>query len=152
MIAGLVEALLADPSAEPRLSLLAEQAGEVLGHIFFTRATLSLDPGGLKAQLLSPLAVRPDAQRSGIGGALIREGLARLRQAGVDLVFVLGSPAYYPRFGFAPCRAVAAPYPIQPEHAEAWMVQALTPGALDRVRGAVLGCARALGRREYWGD
>lgn len=150
VIADLVAALLDDPSAEPRLSLLAEHAGEALGHILFTRATLSPDPGGLKAQLLSPLAVRPDAQGTGVGGVLIRDGLARLRQDGVDLVFVLGHPGYYPRHGFRPCRVVAAPYPIPPQHAEAWMVRELSPGVLDRVQGSVLGCARSLDRQEYW--
>jgi len=150
VIADLVEALLDDPTAQPRLSLLAEHAGGALGHILFTRATLSPDPGGLRAQLLAPLAVRPETQGTGVGGVLIRDGLARLRQDGVDLVFVLGHPGYYPRHGFRPCREVAAPYPIPPQHAEAWMVQALRPGALDRAQGSILGCARAIDRREYW--
>jgi predicted N-acetyltransferase YhbS len=150
VIADLVAALLDDPTAEPRLSLLAERAGRPVGHILFTRATLSPDRGGLSLHLLAPLAVDPEAQGAGLGGALIRHGLARLRQDHADLVFVLGHPGYYPRHGFRPCRGIAAPYPIPAEHAEAWMVQELTPGALDRAGRAVLHCAEMLDQRRYW--
>jgi putative acetyltransferase len=44
--------------------------------------------------------VSPPLQRQGIGGALIRDGLARLKDRAERLVFVLGDPAYYGRFGF----------------------------------------------------
>lgn len=152
VIADLVGALLDDPTAAPRLSLLAEHAGQPLGHILFTRATLAPDPGGIEARLLCPLAVRPDAQGTGVGGRLIRDGLARLRQAGAGLVFVLGHPGYYPRHGFRPCRAVAAPYPIPARHADAWMALELTPGALESAAGSTLGCAAAIDRAEYWSE
>lgn len=151
VIADLVAALLDDPTAEPRLSLLAERAGLPVGHILFTRATLSPEPVGA-ASLLAPLAVRPEDQGRGVGGALIRDGLARLRRQGVALVFVLGHPEYYPRHGFQTCRSIAAPYPVPARHADAWMVQELTPGALDRGAGARLGCAAAIDRQEYWNE
>lgn len=151
VIADLVAALLDDPTAQRCLSLLAERDGRPLGHVLFTRATLAPGPGGA-AFLLSPLAVLPQAQGQGIGGVLIREGLSRLRDQGCDLVFVLGHPGYYPRHGFRPCRTVSAPYPVPAAQADAWMVQALTPGALDRVKGATLGCARALDRPELWAE
>ncbi len=49
---------------------------------------------------------------SGIGGGLIRAGLARARSAGWQSVFVLGDPGYYRRFGFDPALAsgFASPY------------------------------------------
>ena len=42
------------------------------------------------------------------------EGLKQLAESGVDLVFVLGHPGYYPKFGFRPAGALGfeAPYPI----------------------------------------
>ena len=49
---------------------------------------------------MGPVAVRPDRQRSGIGQALIRAGLERLRATGAQGCVVLGDPAYYVRFGF----------------------------------------------------
>jgi TPR repeat protein len=43
----------------------------------------------------------------------------------------------------------AAPYPIPDEHADAWMVQELTDGAIGAVSGTVI-CADALNKPEHW--
>ena len=148
--AELVRALLADPSAQPTLSLLALRGERALGHILFSRARLEPDRH-CSIALLAPLAVVPSAQGRGIGGRLIAAGLASLAASGVELVFVLGHPGYYPRHGFRPAGALgfAAPYPIPPEHGDAWMVLALRPGMIGRCRGKLI-CARALDRPEYW--
>ena len=145
--AALVRNLLADPSAEPRLSLLAWDGHEPVGHILFTAAKL----GGTTATILAPLAVVPERQKQGIGGQLIRHGLDMLRDQGVGLVFVLGHPEYYPRHGFEPAGRLGlhAPYPIPEEHADAWMVQALRDGVIGHVTGTVR-CAKAMDKKEYW--
>jgi putative acetyltransferase len=49
---------------------------------------------------LGPVSVEPAMQRRGIGRALIRDGLERLRSAGAEGCVLLGDPAYYRRFGF----------------------------------------------------
>lgn len=82
------------------LSLTADD-GNPVGHIAFSRLALPQAPS-VRACALAPLAVLPGRQRQGIGSALVREGLARLAQEGMDLVLVLGEPSYYGRFGFAP--------------------------------------------------
>ena len=129
--ADLVRNLLNDPSAVPRLSMLAFHKQRAVGHILFTRAYL-VPEIDLSVSILAPLAVIPEYQKQGIGGSLFREGLAILEKEGVDLVFVLGHPSYYPLHGFKP--AVSAgfepPYYIPPEFTDAWMVQALTPAGL----------------------
>lgn len=87
------------------ISLVAVDEEEVLGHILFSPVTVT-PPGGAspsskaKGIGLAPVAVRPDAQSQGIGSRLIREGLRRCRELGYDYCVVLGSPEYYPRFGF----------------------------------------------------
>jgi predicted N-acetyltransferase YhbS len=70
---------------------------------------------------------------------------------GVELVFVLGHPGYYPRFGFKPAGVLGfeAPYPIPEKHADAWMVRELRAGIIGSVRGKVV-CADTLSRPEYW--
>jgi putative acetyltransferase len=143
--------LLNDPSAVPRLSLLALDDGLPAGHVLFTRAIVSGAKASVKASILAPLAVIPEVQGRGLGGELIRNGLHQLADEGTDLVFVLGHPGYYPRFGFGPAgaRGLIAPYPIPPQHADAWMVQELKKGVLGIVEGRVL-CANALNKREYW--
>jgi len=82
------------------LSLVAATDGEVVGHVAFSPVTIAGAACGWFG--LGPVAVLPARQRAGIGAALIRAGLARLRIAGAAGCVVLGDPAYYPRFGFAP--------------------------------------------------
>jgi putative acetyltransferase len=127
-----VEALRA--TARPFVSLVAEAEGCVAGHIAFSPVTVDgMDHGALG---LAPMAVAPAHQRRGIGGALMRAGLAACRAAGAPFVVVLGDPAYYGRFGFVP----AAHHGLRCEYdvpAGAFQVQALRPGALDGVRGLV---------------
>lgn len=80
------------------VELAALEAGEIVGHVMFSR--LAVEPDTLKVAALAPVTARIDRQRSGIGSALIREGLARCRTLGFDAVTVLGEPEYYQRFGF----------------------------------------------------
>ena len=81
------------------LSLVAVEDGQVVGHIAFSPMT-GLD-GGLG---LAPLAVHAAHRRRGIGAQLAREGLAGCARLGARCVVVLGDPAYYGRFGFAPAK------------------------------------------------
>jgi len=81
------------------LSLVAEDAGAVVGHVAFSPVTIDGRDAGWFG--LGPVAVAPGRRGSGIGGALIGDGLARLRQAGAQGCVVLGDPGYYTRFGFA---------------------------------------------------
>jgi putative acetyltransferase len=127
--ADLVDALRA--STDPLVSLVAEDAGEVVGHVMFSPVILPDQPE-LRLMGLAPLAVVPARQRTGVGGALTRAGLERCREIGAGAVVVLGHPAYYPRFGFS--RADAFGIGCQFEApAEAWMLLELDPGYL---RGA----------------
>ncbi|SME88748.1 putative acetyltransferase [Tistlia consotensis] len=89
------------------LSLVAEEAGAVVGQVAFSAVTL--DGRATGWQCLGPLAVRPDRQRLGIGSALIREGLERLRAAGAAGCLLVGDPAYYERFGFRGFPDLTAP-------------------------------------------
>jgi putative acetyltransferase len=149
--AHLTRELLEDPSARPVISLLGYESARAVGHVLFTRARLDGPREPPAIMILAPLAVIPDAQRTGIGGLLTREGLRLAEQAGAGLVFVLGHPSYYPRHGFEPAGRLGlrAPYPIPDEDADAWMVQPLRPGLLGSVRGSVV-CADAMNRPEHW--
>jgi putative acetyltransferase len=84
------------------LSLVATLEGRVVGHAAFSQVTIGAQD--LSWCGLGPLSVMPAHQRSGIGSALIRSGLRRLS-------VVLGDPAYYGRFGFAPSAGLVYPGP-----------------------------------------
>ena len=117
------------------VSLVAEDNGEVVGHIMFSPVSLSGHPN-LKVMGLGPLAVAPEHQRKGIGSALVRAGLEQCRQLGFTAVVVLGHPEYYPRFGFSPSSRfdIDSQYDV-PE--EVFMAMELKPGALSGKTGRV---------------
>lgn len=50
---------------------------------------------------LGPLSVTLNRQRSGIGSALVRSGLAQLLEIAAAGVVLVGDPAYYGRLGFS---------------------------------------------------
>jgi putative acetyltransferase len=130
--ARLVDALRADGDLVPELCLLADDAGEVVAHIAFSRARLE---SGHTVLALAPMGVLPERQREGIGAALIGESLARARETAFPLVVVIGHPGYYPRFGFESGASfgVVDPYGAPPE---AWMALRL-PAYTPEARGHV---------------
>ena len=150
-IAALVNGLLGDKTALPLLSLVAMENNKLIGHILFTKAQITKTEKPLSVQILAPLAVLPEVQKQGVGGKLIKEGLNQLRESGVELVFVLGHPDYYPRSGFKPAGTLGyeAPYHIPKEHADAWMVQELSFGVIGRESGKVI-CSDVLNQPEHW--
>jgi putative acetyltransferase len=108
--ADLVERLRAD--RELVLSLVAELEGTVCGYVAFPRLVVESAGEGVDSAGLAPLAVSPQSHRRGVGSLLVREGLRLLDAQGLSLVFVLGDPAYYARFGFdlAAARSFDSPY------------------------------------------
>ena len=80
------------------LSLVAEEIGQVVGHIAFS--PVQIDGACTGWHGLGPVAVRPEWQRHGMGSALVRAGLERLRKLGSGGCVVLGEPEFYERFGF----------------------------------------------------
>ncbi|MGH7367544.1 MAG: GNAT family N-acetyltransferase [Candidatus Rokuibacteriota bacterium] len=129
--ANLVDALRAQ--ARPVVSLVAESAGAIVGHVMFSPVVLPGHPA-LTLMGLGPMAVAPARQRVGVGSALVRAGLAECRRLDADAVVVLGHPAYYPRFGFAAGVrfGLGCEYDVP---AEAFMVLELRPGALRGAAG-----------------
>lgn len=107
-------------------ALVAEDAGEVLGHIQFSRAWVG-DEGVLA---LGPMAVRPDRQGQGIGAALVRAGLEAAAERGESTVIVVGEAGYYGRFGFRPASPFGIPVPFPGVPDEDFMVAELGGGGL----------------------
>ena len=118
--AGLVDAIVAEGDAV--VELVAEEEGQVVGHILFSRLYVRGNGKDFAAVALAPLAVEPDFHGTGIGGALVREAHIRLKEAGERLSIVLGDPAYYGRFGYSHDRAAGfeSDYQCEALQAQAW--------------------------------
>jgi predicted N-acetyltransferase YhbS len=95
---GLLQQLLDCDEYLPQFSIVAEQDGEVVGHVISTRGWV----GELELLGLGPIGVVPRLQRHGIGSALMQETVSRANAAGERGIALLGNPEYYSRFGFVP--------------------------------------------------
>lgn len=131
--ADLVDRLRAN--CQDRLSLVALDDDRVVGHVLFTPATIERREGRLSGYGLAPMAVLPDLQRQGIGSALVRAGIERLRQSRCPFVIVVGHPEYYPRFGFVPAstHGVRCQWDGVPD--EAFMLLVVDPSLAPHLSG-----------------
>jgi putative acetyltransferase len=112
-----------------RLSLLAGEDEEIVGHVLFSEVSAE---GVSKALALAPVAVVPGRQGEGIGSAMIEAGIKTCADEGFDAVFLLGEPGYYLRFGFSSEAASRFDTPYPEEY-----FMALELGSLGGVSGSV---------------
>jgi putative acetyltransferase len=92
----------ASPGYVPELTFVADDDGELVGFtmLSYVRA------GKRDVLILTPMAVRPNRQREGIGKRVVRAAIAAAEARGEPVVLVEGVPSYYPQFGFAPAAAL----------------------------------------------
>ena len=135
-VAAFVERIRASEQFVPELALVAEDVSGVIAHVMLSWVGVE---GGARPRILSltPMSVRPDRQRIGVGTRLIRDALGRAEEAGEPAVIVEGIPAYYPRFGFERASALGfvAPHPKIPD--EAFMIKRL-PGYSPDLAGRIV--------------
>jgi putative acetyltransferase len=136
-VADLVELIRASPQYEPELALVARRGGDVVGHVMISHAELVDGAAAWDVLTLSPLAVRPDVQRQGVGSALVVEALRRADATGAALVTLEGSPAYYPRFGFRDARTLGVTIDLpdwaSPDSGQVYPLTAYDPAVRGRL-------------------
>ena len=123
-------------AAEPVISLVAVIGERVVGHILFTPVKVQNVPDLSVTLALGPMAVVPDLQNKWVGSKLVRAGLAECRTLGVNAIFVLGHPHYYPRFGFQSAAQLGLRYERE-EFDPYFMVLEVRPEALASMSGYV---------------
>ena len=135
-VASFVERIRASEQFIPELALVAEDSSGVIAHVMLSWVGVE---GGSRTRILNltPMSVRPDRQRIGVGARLIRDALGRAEEAGEPAVMVEGIPAYYPRFGFEQASALGfiSPHPKIPD--DAFMVKRL-PGYSPDLAGRIV--------------
>lgn len=119
------------------VSLVAEDAHEIVGHILFSPVSISGENVSVQGMGLGPMAVVPVRQRQGIGSLLVRAGIKAMREQGCPFIIVLGHPEYYPRFGFVPAlrHGLSCQWEGVPDNA--FMVLVLDDAAMARISGIV---------------
>lgn len=119
----------------PELDFVAEQDGEIIGNIMYTRAKIVCDHG-LEESVLSfgPLSVLPLWQGKGVGSALVRHSLSRAAELGFQAVLIYGDPAFYARLGFLPAETFDIGTPDDC-YADALQALELVAGALREKGG-----------------
>jgi len=120
----------------PELALVAEEEGELVGHIMLTKAHIINEQNQADVLLLAPISVVEQYRHQGIGSALIHMSFKLAREMGFKAVVLVGDPNFYNRFGFKTAAqfGVKSTHPIPDENV---MVCELIPNSLEGVNGKV---------------
>ena len=121
----------------PELSLVAEENGEIIGHIMLTKLKIVNGSETYHSLSLGPVSVSPELQRKGIGSKLIKEAHRIAKELGHKSIILVGHKDYYPRFGYelASKHGIQLPFEIPKE---VFMVKLLTENALEGISGKVV--------------
>jgi putative acetyltransferase len=94
-------------------SLVAEgDDGTLVGHLLLSEGDLDVADGtARRIWMIGPVAVVPERQRQGVGGALMHAAIELATERGEPLLCLLGHASYYPRFGFEPARSIGIEAP-----------------------------------------
>ena len=116
-------------------SLVAEDdGGTLVGHLLLSEGDLiAADGTTRRIWMIGPVAVVPERQRQGVGGALMNAAIELATERGEPLLCLLGHASYYPRFGFEPGRSIGIEAP-RPWPDANWMALRL-PAWDPAVRG-----------------
>ena len=127
----LVLALSKSSAFVPRLSLLAELDGIIVGYILFSEIQI----GKHTEIALAPLAVKSDKQKQGIGSQLIQAGHQIAGNLGYRASIVLGSDQYYGRLGYVPAEeyGINPPFEVEPKYFMVYPV-----GDITSINGTVV--------------
>ncbi len=133
----IVDDLRQDSGWLPELSFVAvDEHGTIVGQCVTSVGRLVAHDGTDRPILgLGPIAVAPDHQRRGIGGALVRTTIAGATALAWPVIVLLGHPTYYPRFGFESARSIGIE-PQQPWSDATWMALRL-PAWTPDLRGTM---------------
>ena len=95
-----VEKLRASNNYIPALEFVAEENGEMVGHVMLTKQIVNGEQSDVESLLVAPLCVKFEVRNQKIGAQLMEYSLNEAKKIGYSSAFLVGNPAYYSRFGF----------------------------------------------------
>ncbi|MGI9354790.1 MAG: GNAT family N-acetyltransferase [Rhizobiaceae bacterium] len=119
----------------------------LVGCIFFSR--LEYEQDDRTVFILSPVAVKTDQQKKGVGQKLLTFGLDELRRTEIDVVVTYGDPKYYSKVGFRQITEEFAQAPFELSQPHGWLGQSLSGKDMEPLVGPC-SCVEALNRPELW--
>ncbi|TRD16421.1 GNAT family N-acetyltransferase [Palleronia caenipelagi] len=134
------------PDQDARI-FAADAEGEMIGCVCFS--LLRFETEGVDVVLLSPLAVAPEFQGSGLGTELVKYALTELQLEGIDMAVTYGDPAYYKRMGFTPVSTEDVPPPLRLSRPEGWLARSLSGRDILPLKGPSR-CIPAMNRPAIW--
>jgi len=102
LVVELVNLIRKSPNYIPALSLVAEKEGKIVGHTMLSHLNLDDNDTVHRVVTLSPISIKPEMQKKGIGSSLIKAAIKKADALGEPLIMLEGDPNYYLRFGFKP--------------------------------------------------
>ena len=147
LIETVVQDLLRETAPGDLLVFSALEHGAMVGCIVFSRLRYDQDPRTVF--ILSPVAVRTDRQRQGIGQKLLAFGLCELRTKGVEVAITYGDPSYYSKVGFKQVSTDVAPPPLPLSMPYGWLAQSLSGPELEPLSGPSR-CVAGLNKPAIW--
>lgn len=146
LISKLARDLFEKTSDRDLFNCVAEDAGQIIGSIFFSRLEFK---SNIAAFILAPVAVLSDYQGKGIGKALINFGLNQLKNNGVRIVLTYGDPGFYQKVGFRSLSHETIKPPFNLTYPEGWLGQSLSEDSIEAFSGS-FSCVQALSDQIYW--
>lgn len=115
----------------PKLDLVMELNGQIIGNVMYTKAWL-IDETGCEKPILTfgPVCILPEFQRKGYGRQLLEHSFDQAVALGYDTIVIFGDPANYVARGFKSCHK----YQVCLEDGTfpaAMLVKELVPGVLN---------------------
>ena len=147
IIGRFVEDLMSTTPARDLFCFLAYEIGFLVGAVFFSRLSYAKD--NRTVFILSPMAVKTDRQKSGIGQKLIAHALDELRKNKVDIVLTYGDINFYSKLGFQQISEDLAQAPVKLSYPEGWLAKSLIQKDFKPLIGSSK-CVVALNKPELW--
>lgn len=146
-IVALIEEIRMSEYYIPELSFVAELDGRIVGHFLFSRFPISPtkegghgDAADTEIVMLAPVSVHADYLRRGIGSAMIKQGIDKVKEMGFKGITVEGNFRFYNNVGFR----TSSEYNIFPtsgipmDEPRCMMCQETYEGSLDGIHGYIV--------------
>lgn len=147
LIGDLVHQFLTITPKQDLRVFASTQGDKMMGGVIFSK--MRFEQSDVNAWLLSPAAVVPSAQGTGVGQSLIRFAHQLLKNEGVQVVVTYGDIRFYSKVGYQPITEEVIPAPLPLSYPEGWIAQPLHGEALVPIQGKSF-CVEALNNVVYW--